>query len=229
MATADMAQDRPEEQLEPDCKPATELSGITGHRDPPGARLAFLTPGGGWGGSEAPVLRAIEVARGFGLEVTSLKRAWGNGTSDHHIGQTGSFAVDLSNGHSPTPEMDALAAELARRIGPQVWEGGLLNIEDQGMRAQLIWRWPNHYNHVHFGVRRFAGGSGWSRFIRQPPVMVGEDVRTWQRRMSQRGWTITVDGAYGSASEGVCRRFQAERGVEVDGIVGPVTWRATFD
>ncbi|MBO0815240.1 MAG: peptidoglycan-binding protein [Actinobacteria bacterium] len=58
--------------------------------------------------------------------------------------------------------------------------------------------------------------------------MFGEDVRTWQQRMRTRGWTITVDGAYGPQSEAVCRNFQRQFGLQVDGIVGPITWRTAF-
>ncbi len=66
------------------------------------------------------------------------------------------------------------------------------------------------------------------RYLTQPPIMRGSDVRTWQKRMHARGWRITVDGAYGPQSEGVCRAFQREKGLTVDGIVGPVTWGAAW-
>lgn len=67
------------------------------------------------------------------------------------------------------------------------------------------------------------------RDITQPPIMTGDDVRTWQAQMRRRGWRITVDGAYGPASESICRAFQGEKGLTVDGIVGPATWRATWE
>jgi len=66
------------------------------------------------------------------------------------------------------------------------------------------------------------------RLITQPPIMYGNDVRTWQSRMKARGWNIAVDGAYGPASEDVCRTFQAEKRLGVDGIVGPKTWAAAW-
>jgi len=50
------------------------------------------------------------------------------------------------------------------------------------------------------------------------------NVRTWQQRMRDRGWSITADGQYGPQSEGVARQFQAEKGLGVDGLVGPQTW-----
>ncbi|WP_336205042.1 peptidoglycan-binding domain-containing protein [Nonomuraea sp. LPB2021202275-12-8] len=67
------------------------------------------------------------------------------------------------------------------------------------------------------------------RLLKYPPVMRGEDVRTWQTQMAARGWEIDADGAYGSRSREVCRDFQRERGVDDDGVVGPVTWRLAWE
>lgn len=62
----------------------------------------------------------------------------------------------------------------------------------------------------------------------QNPLMSGDDIGQWQARMAERGWAIGVDGVYGPQSEAVCRSFQAEKGLEVDGVVGPNTWRAAW-
>jgi hypothetical protein len=67
------------------------------------------------------------------------------------------------------------------------------------------------------------------RLLKYPPVMRGEDVRTWQRQMRARGWELTVDGAYGAGSRDVCRRFQRQQRIEDDGVVGPVTWRLAWE
>jgi cell wall-associated NlpC family hydrolase len=69
---------------------------------------------------------------------------------------------------------------------------------------------------------------GWHRFITQPPVMKGDDVRTWQLKMKGRGWRIRTDGVYDKASEDICVQFQREKKLEVDGVIGPQTWRATW-
>jgi len=66
------------------------------------------------------------------------------------------------------------------------------------------------------------------RALSQPPVMTGGDVRKWQAQMAHRGWPITVTGRYDSASEAVCRKFQAEKGLHVDGVVGRNTWAAAW-
>jgi hypothetical protein len=67
------------------------------------------------------------------------------------------------------------------------------------------------------------------RYITQPPMMYGTDVRRWQDRMRDRGWDITVDGWYGPRSEEICRAFQEDKNLQVDGIIGPATWRATWE
>jgi N-acetyl-anhydromuramyl-L-alanine amidase AmpD len=51
---------------------------------------------------------------------------------------------------------------------------------------------------------------------------------SYQQQMVARGWTLTVDGKYGNESERVTRQFQSEKGLGVDGIVGPNTWAAAF-
>jgi hypothetical protein len=66
------------------------------------------------------------------------------------------------------------------------------------------------------------------RIITQPPPMIGTDVRTWQTQMKKRGWTIEMDGKFGPASERVLRAFQEEKGIVVDGELGPESWRAAW-
>jgi hypothetical protein len=67
------------------------------------------------------------------------------------------------------------------------------------------------------------------RFITQPPPMRGMDVQRWQHRMRQRGWRLPVNGVYEARSEEVCRAFQHEKGLVVDGVIGPDTWYAAWN
>jgi hypothetical protein len=62
----------------------------------------------------------------------------------------------------------------------------------------------------------------------QPPVMRARGVREWQQQMADRGRRIRVDGVYGPGSDAVCRAFQQEIGLRVDGIVGAQTWDAAW-
>ncbi|RJK96375.1 C1 family peptidase [Vallicoccus soli] len=66
------------------------------------------------------------------------------------------------------------------------------------------------------------------RYLRYPPLTVGDDVRQWQERMLERGHDLDADGQYGPASRDACRLLQEEHGLWADGVVGPLTWQATF-
>jgi len=53
----------------------------------------------------------------------------------------------------------------------------------------------------------------------------GDDVRAWQQLLVGRGWdTGGVDGGFGRGTNKATRGFQADKGLEVDGVVGPSTW-----
>ncbi len=54
----------------------------------------------------------------------------------------------------------------------------------------------------------------------------GPEVRELQRRLSAAGYPVTVDGKLGPETERAVRRFQQAAGLEVDGLVGPLTMRA---
>jgi hypothetical protein len=54
------------------------------------------------------------------------------------------------------------------------------------------------------------------------------NVATWQAQMAARGWDIAADGMYGPSSQSICQQFQQEKGLEVDGLVGPQTWSASW-
>jgi hypothetical protein len=56
----------------------------------------------------------------------------------------------------------------------------------------------------------------------------GHGTATWQQQMKHRGWSISVDDMYGPQSANVCTQFQREKGLQVDGVVGPETWNATW-
>jgi N-acetylmuramoyl-L-alanine amidase len=59
----------------------------------------------------------------------------------------------------------------------------------------------------------------------------GEPVRDIQDRLAALGHPSDSDprGEYGTSTADAVRSFQAERGLNVDGIVGPDTWRALYE
>lgn len=60
----------------------------------------------------------------------------------------------------------------------------------------------------------------------------GTHVRQFQARLRDRGWSISVDGDFGPATEKIVREFQTEKfpsePKEWDGKVGPRTWKSIF-
>lgn len=60
------------------------------------------------------------------------------------------------------------------------------------------------------------------------PMMHGADVLAWQRQMRARGWDLAADGFYGAESAAVCRSFQDEKDLPVDGRVNAATWAAAW-
>ena len=54
----------------------------------------------------------------------------------------------------------------------------------------------------------------------------GADVRTLQTRLCDKGYTVAVDGIFGSKTHEAVEAYQADHGLTVDGVVGPKTWSA---
>lgn len=55
-----------------------------------------------------------------------------------------------------------------------------------------------------------------------------EDLRAWQQRMKDRGWRLDADGRYGPDTKRVATAFQQQKGLTVDGLIGPDTWAAAW-
>lgn len=54
----------------------------------------------------------------------------------------------------------------------------------------------------------------------------GDDITVIQQQLGQLGYAVSADGIYGPATEAAIREFQAQRGLDTDGLVGPETYRA---
>jgi peptidoglycan hydrolase-like protein with peptidoglycan-binding domain len=80
------------------------------------------------------------------------------------------------------------------------------------------------------GTGSASGAPSWpgEYLVVQDPPLHDDNVRIWQQRMADRGWSIAVDGWYGDRSAAVCRQFQQEHDLQADGVVGPVTWDASW-
>lgn len=56
----------------------------------------------------------------------------------------------------------------------------------------------------------------------------GYSALRWQQELKKHGWRIATDGAWGPASARILKQFQAEKGLEADGVRGPSSWTALF-
>lgn len=56
----------------------------------------------------------------------------------------------------------------------------------------------------------------------------GAEVEAIQLRLNRHGIPVEEDGIFGPKTEAAIIRFQRAKGLKVDGIVGPETWRALF-
>jgi hypothetical protein len=56
----------------------------------------------------------------------------------------------------------------------------------------------------------------------------GEAVRQVQQRLRDRGWRLPVSGVFDGATDLVVRKFQVDKGLTSDGLVGSKTWAALW-
>jgi hypothetical protein len=54
----------------------------------------------------------------------------------------------------------------------------------------------------------------------------GSEVVRAQRQLNLHGADLVEDGIFGALTDGATREFQAEQGLDADGIIGPLTWSA---
>lgn len=66
--------------------------------------------------------------------------------------------------------------------------------------------------------------------LTSPPV-ISNHVLKWQQQMLNRGWDLAPNGAtgtFGRRSYEVLKKFQQEKGLTVDGVLGPDSWNAAW-
>lgn len=72
-----------------------------------------------------------------------------------------------------------------------------------------------------------VGAQTWERLIiTRRRGDQGEAVRAIQSQLASKGYSVTIDGVFGSGTETAVRSFQSSRNLSSDGIVGPNTWQA---
>jgi len=72
-------------------------------------------------------------------------------------------------------------------------------------------------------ARQVAPFTGRKLFYTYPHLR-GDDVSAWQ---DQAGGLV-IDGYYKKEDAERCKQIQAHNNLEIDGVVGEITWYATF-
>ena len=70
-----------------------------------------------------------------------------------------------------------------------------------------------------------VGAQTWEALIQTVQVgSSGDAVRAVQSQLVAHGYSLTVDGAFGSGTQSIVKSFQSSHSLGADGIVGPDTW-----
>ena len=186
------------------------------------------------------------VARRFDREVEALVKGWCWG----HSYRTISGSTSLSNHSSGT------AIDLNAPRHPLGRSGTFTATQRSHIRSILgacdgVVRWGGDYSgrkdEMHFEIdvrpgdarlaalaRRLGGSGGGGGNPAPAPVTwttvrrgaSGFRVTAIQHLLRQRGYGLTVDGAFGPTTESRVVSFQRSKGLVADGMVGPKTWSA---
>jgi hypothetical protein len=123
--------------------------------------LDFRDTSGDWGGSQKFAVALGEHGRRDGCVPTSEKRerkyTASGGISDHWVGATDAYAVDLDSSACtntyPGGDADRTARAIAAALDMPA-HTGVVSIVRGAYRFQLLWQTDGHYDHVHLGVKR---------------------------------------------------------------------------
>lgn len=98
-----------------------------------------------------------------------------------------------------------------------------VNTEANLLRGDILVGPPNTHT-----VMVLDSGVGTTAAIRRKTLrkgMSGYDVTYMQTRLYNIGYKIDIDGKFGPKTQAAVMSFQTEKGLLIDGICGPETWR----
>jgi hypothetical protein len=171
----------------------------------------------------------------FGVPISSGLRETvppGGSTTSLHLKSSGGLAFDFGG---PDADKERRVCEWAAKH-PDIFQEVMHHDVGGGLHAHIAFE--ANLKDVDVKVRKLLGTAsphgpkppdfpGRDLKLEKPP-MKGQDVERWQKRMKQRGWKIPTSGTYDDASRDICKKFQAEKGLKVDGVVGRETWKAAW-
>lgn len=126
---------------------------------PPAGPFAWFVPGGRNKGTESLAMALATIALQDNAPLyrsDTWGRTSGSAKSDHYVGNTDAWAVDLAvrGIQRPTPQTEEAARRVAVALGRPDWTGGDLQKTIDGYRFQVLWKVSGHFNHVHVGVKK---------------------------------------------------------------------------
>lgn len=147
------------------------------------------------------------------------------GTSNHGLG----LAVDFAEERDGDPQVESVSPAFVAWLCE--------NADDYGFSAEAQsepWHWRfvagDATPRALEGLNAPAGTQTAQPASARPTVArgaSGEAVLLLQRLLEAAGFSPRgADGKFGKYTEGAVRRFQAAKGLTVDGVAGPLTWKA---
>ena len=218
---------------------ATGLSAVA---EVPASAVAIdpANPATVFAGTDIGVYRAVRVGTGhpagWALHSAGLPEAAVVHLEVHAASRTlraathgrGAWELPLDPVPAPTPELYLRLnpGDNGRRLAGA--DGG----NDPDTPGAVLTRTTSPDIRVRRGVAAAAPPAYPGRLMRltRPVLMRGADVQAWQQGAADRGSSFSsgIDGIFGRETDTACRALQARLGLVVDGIVGPITWGATF-
>lgn len=147
-------------------------------------------------------------------KLVNLKTGEGMERSDVLLNISHHVAMYIGNGK----EVEASINEKGTATGGQPG--------DQTGREILI---RSYRNYPWDKVLRYTGGQTSRITTTVKRGMTGGAVTVLQQMLVKLGYSITIDGDFGPATEKAVKGFQTVYGLEVDGIVGKMTWGKLYD
>jgi N-acetyl-anhydromuramyl-L-alanine amidase AmpD len=190
----------------------------------------------GWidSGQHFTISRGGYVMEGRHRSLETLQNG-GNMVVGAHCPNQNSVAIGIENEGTYTSELPPQAQydQLVTMCAYICQQYGIASDRIYGHRDFIATQCPGDQLYAKLGQLRkdVAAKLGTSNTISRVWVTTkkpdsGERVKTVQYLLKAQGYTITVDGAFGSGTESVVKNFQTSKGLGSDGIVGRYTWES---